>query len=157
MGFNYMQPLTRENVSGLEKRIRLKMGLIEEQGEIFYLVEHILLRPMQEDLQQQIAFLTHAHARDPYSLQLSFIFPKDWDARLPTPDFEGMAEQEKKMAEERFAEKKASFRRFIEQTVREETPAHLTPYIHWLSRDAMTEFESAYKAWAEKRRSYWAT
>lgn len=154
--FNYLQPWSRENVSGLEKRIRLKLGLMESQGETFYLVEHILLRPMEKDLQQQLPILVHANSRDPYSLQLSFIFPKDWDARLPRPDSAGMTDQEKLGAEEASKTKKARFRQFVEQTVREETPAHLTPHIHWLTAEAMKEFEKVYKSWIEKRRNHWA-
>ena len=84
-------------------------------------------------MQQQLPFLKHVYSRDPYSLQLSFIFPRDWDARLPRPDLAGMTGQEKLRAEEAYEAKKTRFRQFVEQTVREETPAHLTPYIHWLT------------------------
>jgi hypothetical protein len=154
--FNYLQPWSRENVSGLEKRIRLKLGLMESQGEDFYLVEHILLGPMKEDLDQQLPFLIQAPSRDPYSLQLSFVFPSDWDVRLPRPDLSGMTDPEKTRTKEAFTAKQIRFRLFVEQTVREETPAHLTPYIHWLTAAAMTEFEKIYKSWIEKRRSYWA-
>ncbi len=30
-------------------------------------------------------------------------------------------------------------------------------YIHWLSQQAWLEFESAYRAWLEKRREYLST
>lgn len=139
--FNYLKPWSQDNISGLEKRIRLKLGLIEEQGEDFYVVEHILLRPMEDDAQQQIPLLAAAGTKDPYSLQLSFVFPEDWPARFKLPEDEN---------------KKAKFRGFIEQTVREETPAHLTPYIHWLDKDAVTKFKSTYQDWLEKRCSYWS-
>ncbi|MCI5137039.1 MAG: hypothetical protein D3922_01180, partial [Candidatus Electrothrix sp. AR1] len=50
--FNYLQTRSTDNISGLEQRLNAKLGLeLEEQ---FYLVEHILLRPMQEDEQQQL-------------------------------------------------------------------------------------------------------
>ena len=49
--------------------------------------------------------------QEPYSLQLSFVLP-DWPARF----------------------RDTSFREFIEQSIRRETPAHIQPYIHWLSR-----------------------
>ena len=155
--FNYLEPLSRENVSGLEKRIKLKLGLVESRGEVFYMVEHILLRPMEEDLQQQIAFLRQARSRDPYSLQLSFVFPTTWNARMPRPDYAGMTDPEKTRAKEAFESKQERFRNFIEQTVREETPAHLAPHIHWLSAAAMKKFEQVYRAWVERRRNYWAT
>lgn len=121
------------NASGLEERIRLKLGLDEKAGERFLLVEHILLRPMQGDQQQQLPLLAGAGLRDPYSLQLSFVFPEE-PARF----------------------QQAGFRRFIEQTIREETPAHLIPYVHWADLAAWTEFQKAYAEWIDRRRQYWA-
>ena len=155
--FNYVQPWSRANVSGLEKRIRLKLGLMEDEGEIFYLVEHILLRPVIKDLEQLLPTLKDARSRDPYSLQLSFVFPSDWDARLPLPDSAGLSGPEKTRSKEALEAKNARFRRFVEQSVRDETPAHLTPYIHWLNKEAMTKFEQFYQSWVEKRRRYWIT
>lgn len=137
--FDYLQPWNKANVSGLEERIRLKLGLMEAHGETFYLIEHILLRPMEEDAQQLLPLLASVQTKDPYSLQLSFVFPEDWPARFTSSGDD---------------EKKKRFMCFIEQTVREETPAHLTTYIHWLHKDAMLKFESVYKDWMEKRRKY---
>jgi hypothetical protein len=68
--------------------------------------------------------------KDPYSLQLTFIFP-DWPTRFQNTDF----------------------RSFIENTVREQTPVHLTVYIQWLNKADMTVFESAYKNFVEKLKS----
>jgi hypothetical protein len=59
--------------------------------------------------------------KDPYSLQLTFVFP-DWPLRF----------------------RDEAFRSFIENTIREETPVHLTVYIRWLNRDEMRQFERAY-------------
>jgi len=59
---------------------------------------------------------------DPYSFQLTLVFA---DSNL------------------RFKDNK--FRTFIETTVREETPAHLTVYIKWLDDVALTRFENAYQ------------
>ena len=107
--FDYLEPAGDTNLSGLEERIRLKLGLAEQEDKFFLVVEHILLRAMEGDEEQKVPLLAATRYRDPYSLQLSFVFP-NWSSR--------------------FAKK--SFQRLIEQTVREETPAHLTPYIHWL-------------------------
>jgi hypothetical protein len=132
--FNSLLPWDVNNRSGLEDRIRLKLGLDARDGEEFFVVEHILLRPMEGDEYQEIPLLAAARSKDPYSLQLSFVFPT-WPSRFGKPEF----------------------RQFIEQTVREETPAHLTPYVHWLGRVAMNEFESACKDWLETRHDYWTT
>jgi hypothetical protein len=138
--FNYLEPRDTDNISGLEERIRLKLGLVQSHGETFYLIEHILLRPMEDDAQQQLPLLTSAQTKDPYSLRLSFVFPEDWPKRFKSPEDDL---------------KKDRFKRFIEQTVREETPAHLIPTIHWLNESALEAFETAYHYWLVKRRDYW--
>ncbi|MEM0998582.1 MAG: hypothetical protein AAGN35_16105 [Bacteroidota bacterium] len=60
-------------------------------------------------------------AGDLYSLQLSFALP-NWPARYQNENF----------------------KRFVENTIREETPAHLTVYLHWLDRAEMQRFEQVY-------------
>ena len=109
--FNYLERWGDTNMSGLERRIRLKLGLKVARGEDFRLVEHILLRPIPEDRYQttpdefgRLPLLAATTFKDPYSLQLSFAFPS-WPERLKSP----------------------AFRELVEQTVRAETPAHLTP------------------------------
>lgn len=67
--------------------------------------------------------------KDPFSLQLTFIFP-DW------PD--------------RFKKENSNFRSFIEKTIREETPVHLTVYVRWLSFADMQRFENAYTAFLDR-------
>lgn len=128
---NYLLPWNSANRSGLEQRLRRKLGL-EAPAERFYVVEHILLRPLADDLQQQVPIVADPRLKDPYSLQISFVFP-DWSPRFKNSDF----------------------RAFIERTVREETPAHLILNIHWLGQSAMTAFETAYQDWLDKWRSYW--
>jgi len=135
-GFDYTA--ASANASGLARRIRLALGIEGEEapdfslaqgdGEGFYLVEHILLRPMPGDEYQESPLLV-AGSKDPYSLQISFVFP-DWPPRF----------------------QKETFRQFIKQTIRGETPVHLTPYVHWLDKAAMATFETAYQDWLEKRR-----
>ena len=127
-GLNYL-PQTEENLSGLEKRLQYKLGLIKP--ERFIMVEHVLLRPTIEDKKQTVPFLQGDAGMlltaDPYSLHLSFIFPQ---------------------AAGRFVE--PFFRSYIERTIREETPAHLTFSIQWLNPDAMATFAAAYANWLVK-------
>ncbi len=113
-----------DNLSGLEKRISRKLGIFasgwqelngmaagDEGG--FHLVEHILLRPGDADTSPSakgegwqagaLATLSQTPgglpSSDPYSMQLTFVFP-DWMSRF----------------------NKEGFREFIRQTVRDETP-----------------------------------
>ena len=128
--FNYLLPAGGDNRSGLEKRLRRKLG-IESADEDFYLVEHILLRPTEGDAGQEVPILAAPQRKDPYSLQISFVFPH-WPARYQD----------------------ASFKTFVERTVREETPAHLAPRILWLDQVALATFTAAYQEWLATRRSW---
>lgn len=134
-GFDVLKPGMSDNISVLEQRIKLKLGLVAADEEFFFVVEHILLRPMGGDNNQLIPLLEDARSRDPYSLQLSFVFP-DWP--------------------QRFRPERENFRQFIGRTIREETPAHLSPYVHWLDRASLATFQSEYQDWMNKRRSYWS-
>lgn len=128
---DYLNPDSTMNHSGLAKRIQYKLGFVgEETG--FYIVEHILLRPMAEDKQQLIPILTNTQSRDPFSLQLSFVFPT-WPTRFQNPHF----------------------KTFVERTIYEEIPAHLIAHIHWLDRPEMDAFVSAYQGWIAARHVYW--
>lgn len=131
-----LAPPGPNNTAGLAARIRLKLGLCADDGEDFHLVEHILLRPMSEDRNQigdaafeRIPLLASTRFKDPYSLQLSLVFT-DWPPRLRHP----------------------AFRQFVEQTVREETPAHLTVYIHWVDLPRWQRFGVAHRRWLDLRR-----
>jgi hypothetical protein len=66
--------------------------------------------------------------RDPYSLQLTFVFSLEADSRF----------------------RNENFKKFIETTIREETPAHLTVYIKWLDEDAFGRFREAYQLFREQ-------
>jgi hypothetical protein len=128
---NSLESAAPYNLSGLEQRLRLKLGL-HDQEEQFYVVEHILLRPMEDDNPESGPLFGNAYSQDPYSLQISFLFPA-WPKRFQNPDF----------------------KQFTTQTIREETPAHLTCYVHLLNQADMRKFEAAYGAWLEHRRNYW--
>jgi len=146
-GFDYTQASwNSRNVSGLEKRISLKLGIssylkrdlagpngLKETDEGgFHLLEHILLRPRAQDNEQtsqygitgQTAWLDQPLNADPYSHQISFILP-NWIARFQNPEF----------------------MQFISTVLREETPAHIQVHLHWVDEKTMESFESAQKTW----------
>jgi hypothetical protein len=117
--------------SGLEERLRLKLGLPEHLR--FHLVEHILLRPLAEDRYQRdpngeepVPLLASVAGPDPWSLQVSFVFeassPRDLD-----------------------------FESFVAQTILAETPAHLTVHLHWFDSEGDTSWEVFEAAWTEFR------
>ncbi len=152
--FDYTRPswgeANRANVSGLEKRIACKLGLArycrrtlaglppDDEGG-FHLVEHLLLRPGPADAgggdtaRPAPPFLAQPSSHDPYSAQLSFIFP-DWIVAFGSgqPGDDGNPGRD-----------------YVRKTVREETPAHLSVRVHWFSRDDLAAFEPAYRAWLE--------
>jgi len=134
-GTNSLQPFSADNRGGLERRIALKLGLHPDQGETFLLVEHVLMRALPGDQKQSEPLLAQVASADPYSLQLSFVFPGNGG---------------------RFAVKKEAsapgFRGYVEHLIREETPAHLSVYVHWLSATAYKAFEEDLAHWHTRRR-----
>ncbi len=144
--FNYLKPAGPTNRSALEQRIQLKLGLTMEETPI--LVEHILLRPMDdsaEDGSQKGPLLAGSMTEDPYSLQLTFVLPFGV-GRFPTD-----------------AGHPNDFGTLVEQTIREETPAHLTVYVRWMESTEWETFQGthddqgAHYEWLEQRRICWAT
>ena len=125
--FNYLEPADESNQSGLALALRRKLGATQAE-ERFHLVEHILLRPLPGDRFQQAPLLRAAASGDPYSLQITLVFP-DWPARYQN-------------------------RRFVEQTLRDETPAHLSAHLRWLSREQMADFEDALALWQQRWRAH---
>ena len=137
-GPDYTQPWSPENVSGLEDRLRLAVGLQASDDETLFIIEHVLLRPIPEDRNQigegeafTVPLLAASPYEDPYSLQLSVILPS-WPRRFAENDF----------------------RKFVEHMVRAETPAHITPYVHWLARDEYTRAWATYREWRDEHREY---
>jgi hypothetical protein len=131
------------NVSGLEQRLNHLLGFWESRPDrlsavdaehpgAFHLVEHMLLRPVAGDVHQHSPILllpfngdnNSPPLKDPYSLQLSFVFP-DWLNRINDTKFQS----------------------FLLKTLREQTPAHLKIYVHWLDQETMDAFETAYRDW----------
>lgn len=137
-GFDHLEPPGPNNRASLEQRVRLRLGLTDEESPI--VIEHILLRPMEGDEKQEVPLLATKDRKDPYSMQLTFVLPAGAG---------------------RFAEKKGStgwkdFRALAEQTIREETPAHLTVYVRWMDAADWEAFPEAHGEWLRERRVWWA-
>jgi hypothetical protein len=134
--FNYLAPLDppeKRSRSGLEDRLRLKLGLTHDDEEIL-VIEHILLRPTQGDEGQEIPLLGGVQTKDPYSLQLTFAIKNV---------VHGTADPYSDDAQD-----------IVEKTIRAETPAHLTPWVMWVDGDDWTEFKTAYDEWLADRRAH---
>ena len=136
VGYDTTDP--EPTLCSLEERVRLELGLDLAKDEHVYLVEHILLRPVEEDRPptdadalRLVPLLSETARVDPYSLQLTFVFPS-WPERFTEPH---------------------SWK-LVGQIVREQTPAHLTPYLRRLDRKAMDAFSSAHGEWRTHRRVY---
>jgi hypothetical protein len=107
-------------------------GLIEylrksysEEG--MYLIEGILLRPEAGDPLLPICpdpNCADCAEEDPYSYRIHVILPA-YGGR-----FEDM-----------------EFRRWAEQVIREETPAHIQPRVCWIGSDDMAKLEALYRDW----------
>jgi len=100
-------------------RLQQKVIQINIDGEGFYMLEHLLLRP-RGDAPELAEWNEFFHAR------VSLILP-NWTARF----------------------RNSGFRHWVERTVAEQMPAHLFPHIYWLSLPEMQKFESCYLPWRE--------
>ncbi len=103
------------------ERIRLKLGLPPSRGRRLLLVEHILLRGIGRRRRHPAAPCRRGAGR-PVSLQLSFVIDERLDVRPGDRDS-------------------------VERVVREECPAHLVAYVHWLPSDGFDAVASAYARW----------
>jgi len=97
-------------------------------GEGLYLIEHILLLPEAADepfldICVDTACTDCAEA-DPYTYRVTVVLPA-YTGRFRDMDF----------------------RNFVEETLRQEMPAHLLPRICWVNSDDMAAIEKAYRDW----------
>lgn len=127
-----------DNVSGLERRLGRLLGIENisrrelggEEGML--LIESLLLRPETPD-HPFLPICVDSNCADcadldPYSCRLHIVLPAQAG---------------------RFAN--MDFRRFVEEVIREETPAHLLPRICWVSEEDMSLLAKMYRLWLEKR------
>lgn len=119
---------SRERLSAFVEEL---MRLLREQGsdEGMYIVEQLLLRPEpgHNDAFLEICIdpgCIECPEADPYSYRMQIVLPA-FGARFGNMDF----------------------RRYAEQVIRTEVPAHILPKICWLSLEAMAEFETVYQDW----------
>ena len=113
-GVNYLR--ANPMAPALVERVRLRLGLPESAGLRFLVAEHILLRELPEDAINALPLLEAASRADPWSCQLSFVFPS---ALKP-------------------------LQALIERVTRDETPAHLAAYLIWLDEGSFARFAAAY-------------
>jgi hypothetical protein len=141
------------NVSGFEKRLGHLLGfsssnrrnlsdIPQESAEGVFLIENLLLRPRPgaqqswpllpapcecvESTDLAVSCSAAPERWDPYSFRIHLIFPGH-SVRLVEP----------------------GFRRFVEEIVRRELPAHLEAKICFVSREALADFEQKYRAWLD--------
>lgn len=120
--------------SGFEERLRHKLGLRDHVR--LHVVEHVLLRPLPEDLAQlaaegepQVPLLAGVAGPDPWSLHVSIVL-KDLG---PDPGFEP----------------------FVAQTIAAETPAHLAAHLYWFGdADGVDHWSAFEAAWEDFRTAY---
>ena len=101
-----------------------------ESNEGLFIIEHILLRPLSQDLKKTLLDVCFSEdcdtcgLEDPYSFRISIVLPY-WPGRFINQDF----------------------RRHFEKTLRMEIPAHIMPKICWISNTQMKAFGKAYNDW----------
>ena len=103
-----------------------KKTVIQEK---IFIVEHVLLRPRNVGNPLLSVCLdpncSDCDERDPYSFRITIVLN----------------------GEDGLANKGIEFRRFAEQTIRMETPAHLGLKICWVSKESLDEFGDLYCNW----------
>lgn len=118
---------TEENMNAA---INDLIGYLREHysDEGMYLIENILLRPKGID-DPFLPICLDPNCKDcgeadPYSYRIHIILPA-YGSRLS----------------------KVEFRRYVEDVIRSETPAHILPKICWINADEMSRLEKAYRDW----------
>ncbi|AEV96871.1 hypothetical protein A4D02_29940 [Niastella koreensis] len=138
--FNYKDPTKvcdPTNIAGLTTRIRRVLGMPD--AEKIFVVEHLLLRPRikpstlipKGDPLLSICIGPNCELcgeEDPYSFRLTVVLN----------------------GETGLANSGIAFRRFAEQTIRKEIPAHLAIKICWVEKAKLDEFETKYCAWLKE-------
>ncbi len=138
---NYLNEFSEtDNISGLKQRLTKMMGLapktVNNAGarERFYILEHILLRPVNGDNFQEHPLLGRLNQSDPYSFQLSFVFPGNT----------GRFNVQRKKTNNNTWHKLDKFSTYVVGLLCDETPAHLNTFIYWMDEAELVLFEEAY-------------
>jgi hypothetical protein len=131
------------NVPYLKQRICGLLGIATYQDqdlagsdtEGFHMIEHILLRPKTNDsVHGNVDLFLNVpldadgniidEMKDPYSFQLTFVFP-NWVDRFADPDINS----------------------YMQKIIQREIPAHLFANVYWVDSPTMLGFETALQAW----------
>ncbi|MDH4473235.1 MAG: hypothetical protein QE487_11560 [Fluviicola sp.] len=104
---------------------------IDESQQDYFTIE----KPFTADEPKKGRWISASQKKDPYSLQLTYVFP-NWQDRFKSE-----------------VENDNNFREFIERVIREETPVHLTVYVRWLNKEEMAVFETTYYQFLEQLRN----
>lgn len=140
-----------KNVAGMEHRLSRLLGienynrrsLSDNSEEGMFIIEHILLRPDFQLLQEQEGLFEPKNfiavcsgndcddcEADVYSFRITVILPAETELF-----------------------KNEDFRNYIEKAIRLETPAHIYPRICWWDNEALAAFEPVYKNWLELKQA----
>ncbi|MEW6428991.1 MAG: diguanylate cyclase [Thermodesulfobacteriota bacterium] len=116
--------------TGLHRAIDELLAYLQSHysGEGMYLIENILLRPDRND----DPFLPICRA--PESGEGAALDPYSWRLHIILPAFGNRFDN-------------MDFRRFAEEVIRRETPAHILPRICWIDREQMAVLEKTYRDW----------
>ena len=134
------------NIPGLQHRASRLLGfaevgrrnIVDTEEEGMFVIENILLRPRNADVRFIKTCIEGEEQRpvDPYSFRVHIIVPA----------FAGRFGVEREFD-------RMSFRRFVEKTVREETPAHVMPKICFVDKESLKRLETRYRVWLGHRAS----
>ena len=119
-----------ENIQALVEEMNTPCG----NPDGLHLIEHLLLRPRNEDFGLMEVCLNDCDCLcelDTYSFRISVVLPH-WPMH-----FDNMA-----------------FRNYFERKIREEAPAHLQVKVCWVSNETLRDFETCYKKWVESLAAY---
>lgn len=136
--FNYSRPTSDDrNISGLKKKLRHLLGLRRQREDAlpetgsglreddYYLVEHILLRPLGAPARPEGSIHD-----DFYASRISFIFPDD---------IAGFSGEE--------------FRKLVMETIYLNCPAHIHPEVYWLNSERMKQFTGLHDHWLKVKQT----
>lgn len=135
-----------QNIPGLQQRAGRMLGFSEvgrrniadDEEEGMFVIENVLLRPPNED----VDFIDTCfegepqEPMDPYSFRIHVVLPAFAGRFGNEREFDRMA-----------------FRRFVEKTIREETPAHVMPKICFVDKESLKRLETRYRVWLNHRAS----
>ncbi|WP_421825852.1 hypothetical protein [Larkinella sp.] len=124
-------PRTFPTRKGADQDLETALETLIYSGEALFLVEHGLLRPATDPSDAWMAVCVepgcdHCEPLDPYSYRVSIVLP-GYTMRFRNIDY----------------------RRYIENLIRSELPAHVLARICWVSREQLHHFEAVYQPWLD--------